>query len=128
MTGDCHARFRGSRGVRFPPATRPDHFLARRVGREVAVDEVGDRSGAAVAIGQARPPRPRLARHQALVAHGRADQLETGWHAPTAELGMHATVAVGLVGVLEDRHDQRRELLSPSGGRRLFTTFPVEKS
>ena len=22
MTGDCHARFCGSRGVRFPPATR----------------------------------------------------------------------------------------------------------
>jgi hypothetical protein len=28
VTGDCHARFRGSRGVRFPPATR--HLHRRR--------------------------------------------------------------------------------------------------
>ena len=27
VTGDCHARFRGSRGVRFPPATRQGRVL-----------------------------------------------------------------------------------------------------
>ena len=42
-----------------------DHFLAWSVGGEVAVDQVGDRPGAAVVLGQAGPPRPRLAWHQA---------------------------------------------------------------
>jgi hypothetical protein len=27
VTGDCHARFRGSRRVRFPPATRLTTYL-----------------------------------------------------------------------------------------------------
>jgi hypothetical protein len=105
-----------------------DHFLTRRVGREVAVDKVGDRPSGAVVLGQARPPRPRLARHQALVTHDGADQLEPGWDTPTAQLGMYPTVAVGLVGIGEDLHDQRRQLRPPTGGRRHFTTFPVEKS
>ncbi len=29
VTGDCHAGICGSRGVKFPPATRPEHPLHR---------------------------------------------------------------------------------------------------
>ena len=83
---------------------------------------------AAVVLGQARPPRPRLARHQALVTHDGADQLEPGRDAPTAQLGMDPTVAVGLVGIGEDLHDQRRQLLPSPSGRRYFAAFPGEKS
>src|SRR6476661_2305337 len=77
----------------------------------------------------------RLARHgrgwhgtRPLVTHDGTDQLEPGWDAPTAQLGMYPTVAVGLVGIGEDLHDQRRQLRPPSGGRRHFTAFPGEKS
>jgi len=126
--GDYYARFCGGRRVKLPPATRPDHLLAWSVGGEVAVDQVGDRPGAAVVLGQAGPPRPRLAWHQAMVTHDGADQLETGRDAAAAQLGMHTAVAVGLVGVGEDLHHQRRQLLPPARGRRHFSTFPVEEA
>jgi integrase family protein with SAM-like domain len=63
-----------------------DHFLVWGVGCEVAVDQVGDRLCAAVVLGQTCPPRPRLARHQALVTHDGADQLEAGRDVPAATL------------------------------------------
>ena len=40
VTGDCHARFRGSRGVRFPPATRHLHRRRTVIVRTTEAGEV----------------------------------------------------------------------------------------
>src|SRR6266851_4258427 len=89
-----------------------DHFLARHGGAEVAVDQVRDRPGLPLA-GGLRPPRPRLAGHQAQLPHQGTDQLRPGSHAPAPELGVHAAVAVGAIGVLERLADQQPELFPP---------------
>jgi hypothetical protein len=45
VTGDCHARFRGSRRVRFPPATRqhqrPPHDRVNDLARSRVLDSFG---------------------------------------------------------------------------------------
>ena len=52
-----------------------DHFPGGRVRAEVAFDQVRDRPGGSVLFGERPAPRPRLAGHQAQLAHELADQL-----------------------------------------------------
>src|SRR5258708_20260504 len=66
-----------------------DHFLARLFRREIAVDEVGDRAGLPVLLGQRVPPRPRLAGPQAQLAHEGADQLGPAPSPPPTQAALH---------------------------------------
>src|SRR6266542_2503099 len=75
-------------------------------------------------INSRRPPRPRLAGHQAQALHQPADQLLAGAHAQTGELGGHPPVAVGAVGVGEHMRDQGLQRLLPGHGRRVGAAAP----
>ena len=72
MTGDCHARFCGSRGARFPPATRPAPAGVGRVGGEVLLDQVWGVDGPLTGGGGAFPG-PGVASVQAGGAHQAPD-------------------------------------------------------
>jgi hypothetical protein len=58
-----------------------DHFLAGRVSSEIPGHEIGNVVLLTVALGEADPPRPRLAGLQAQLAHQRPHQLRPGRHA-----------------------------------------------
>src|SRR5580704_10622664 len=93
-----------------------DHFLARGGGGEVAVDQIRDRARRALP-GRGRPPRPRLAGHQAQRPHQAADQFSAGRDAPPGELLSDAPVPVGAVRIIKRFPDQQPEpLLSFRGG------------
>ena len=104
-----------------------NHLLAGRIGGEVAVDQIGDGQLAAVVVGEAGPPRSGLAGDEAQVTHDGADEFGAGGDAAAGELGVYAAVAVGLVGVGEDRLDQGCEFGPAGGGGRLWASFPVEE-
>ena len=87
--------------MKFPPATRPDHLLTGRSRCEITLHQVGNAVLLPVALGEAGPPRPRLAGHQAQVTHDRADQLRPGRHAPGRQVRMDPPVPVRLIGVIE---------------------------
>src|SRR5258708_6621411 len=71
-----------------------DHLRAGDLGGEVAVHQVRDRAGLALLRG-GRPPRPRLAGHQAELPHQPADQLGPGDDALPGHLPRDAPVPVG---------------------------------
>lgn len=74
-----------------------DEFLARRGGREVAVDEVGDVVFVFVLFCEVEPPGTRLAGLESQVTHDGAHEFWSARHAPPGELGVDAPVTVGLV-------------------------------
>src|SRR6266542_2807141 len=74
-----------------------DHFHARCLGGEVAGEQVGDRPGGRVGLGEAVPPRLRLAGDQAQLTHQTSGQLDGAVHALAGQLGVDTPVAVGLV-------------------------------
>src|SRR5580692_8675753 len=78
-----------------------DHFLAWPAGSEVAADQVRDRPGGAVLLGQRAAPRPGLAGLQAQLAHELADGLVVDGHAAADQDGVHAPVPVLLVVILK---------------------------
>jgi hypothetical protein len=78
-----------------------DHFLARRGGGEIPRHQVGDAVLLAVTLGEADPPRPRLAGLEAQVPHDRPDQLRPGGNAPGRQVRVDAAVPVCAVGILE---------------------------
>ena len=71
-----------------------DHFLAGRGSGEITVHQVGDAVLLAVALGEAEPPRPRLAGLQAQLAHDGADQPRPGRHAPGRQVRVDPPVPV----------------------------------
>ena len=87
----------------------PTIFCAGYLGGEVAVHQVRDRPGLALLRG-GRPPRPRLAGHQAQLPHQLADQLGAGDGALPGQLPGDAPVPVGGIGVVEYPPDDQREL------------------
>jgi hypothetical protein len=72
-----------------------DHFLARRAGGEIPFHEIGNVMLLAIALGEAEPPRPRLAGLQAQLAHHRPHQLRPGRHAPGRQVRVNPPVPVG---------------------------------
>ena len=78
-----------------------DHLLTGRSRGEITVHQVGNAVLLPVALGEAGPPRPRLAGHQAQVMHDGADQLRPGRHAPDRQVRMDPPVPVRLIGVIE---------------------------
>src|SRR6266496_4199924 len=104
----------------------PDERGSRCVGGEVSAYQVGDRGGVA-GDRRDRPPRPRLAGHQAQLAHQPADQLIARLHAEAGKLSVHASVAVGAVGLSEDVLDEDLQLLLALGGRRFLPAAPLMK-
>src|SRR5680860_30425 len=101
-----------------PPLPRGDvgdvaHQLgSRRLGREVAAEQVRQRRRVQTGLGEAVPPRARLAGHQTHLTHQRSDQLRAGLDALTAQLGVDPPVAVGALGDLEHPGDVDLELLT----------------
>src|SRR6266540_3019545 len=95
----------------------PDQLRAGLVGGEVAAHQVRDLPGVA-GLGGRRPPRPRLERLQAELAHQRAHQLRAAQVALPGQRGVHPPVPVGAVGVVEDRLDEQLQLLPPTRGAR----------
>ena len=87
----------------------------------VAVKSRRTRSGtspaspARVVVG---PPRPRLARHRAEFAHQPPHQLGSGRDLAADQHGVDPAVAVGAVGVFEDRGDDGLQLLAALRGGR----------
>ena len=71
-----------------------DDFPAGRVSGEIASHMVGDVVLLAVALGEAEPPRPRLAGLQAQLAHDGPDQFRPGGHAPGNEVRVDPPVPV----------------------------------
>ena len=69
------------------------------------------------------PPRPRLAGHQAQLPHQGADQLQPGAHAPAGQLGVHAPVPVGAIGIIECLPDYELQLF-PAFRRCAFRPRP----
>ena len=69
-----------------------DHFLARRVSGEIPLYEVGNVVLLPVALGEADPPRPRLAGLQAQLTHQRPHQLRPGRHPPGHQVRVDAAV------------------------------------
>src|SRR3954468_3908810 len=112
-----------------PPGPGPevgdvaDQLDPRRVGGEVAADQVGD--GLPAGDRGGRPPGPRLAGLQAQLAHQLADQLGAAGHAGAGQRGMDAPVAVGAIGVVEDRLDQRGKIGAAAGGGRGRSVAPL---
>src|SRR5580704_10251776 len=100
-----------------------DHFLAWPAGGEVAADQIRDRPGGAVLLGQRPAPRPGLAGLQAQFAHQLADGLVVGGLAAADQDGVHAPVPVLLVVVLEYCLNLELEH-SPSLLRLAFRSFP----
>src|ERR1700683_2446928 len=78
-----------------------NHFLARTFCGEITIDQVGDRAGRLVLLGERAPPRLRLARHQAQLAHQVADQLRAALLAAADQAGGDAPGSVFLVIGLE---------------------------
>src|SRR6185312_10139724 len=78
-----------------------DHFLAGRISGEIPVHQIGDVMLLAVALGEADPPRPRLARLQAQLAHQRPHQLRPGRHAPGHQVRMDPPVPVRVTRIPE---------------------------
>jgi len=105
-----------------------DEFLAGRRRGEVPAEQVGDAVSVAVLLGQHRAPGPRLAGLQAQLAHDAADELQAAGEAPAVELGVDASVSVGLVGGAEGVLDESGELGAAAGGRRFRAAAPVEES
>ena len=99
--GDYYARFRGGRRVKLPPATRPDQLGARCVGAEVPPDQVG-RGRRVAGHGGRRSERPRLARHQAQLAHDRPHELRAAPLALADQRGVDAAMPVCSVRVVVD--------------------------
>ncbi len=64
--------------------------------------------------GGGRPPWPGLAGDQVEVAHQLPDQLGADELALANELGVHATVPVGLIGMFENRVDEFPEVFAPN--------------
>src|SRR4051794_12280615 len=95
-----------------------DQLDPRRVGGEVAADQVGDGRRRGAGDGGGRPPRPRLTGLQAQLAHQVAHQLRAGRDAAADQLGVDPPMTVGAVGVVEDGGDQRLEVLAAAGGGR----------
>ena len=81
------------------------HFLAGGGGGEVPIDQIGDRAGIAGHSG-GRTPRPGLAGDQVEVAHQLPHELGADLLALTNELGVHATVPIGLIGMFKNRFDE----------------------
>jgi hypothetical protein len=86
-----------------------DHFLAGSGGGEVPIHQIRDRAVIAGHRG-GRPPRSGLAGDQVEVAHQLPHELGADLLALTNELGMHATVPIGLIGMIENRLDQPCEV------------------
>jgi hypothetical protein len=102
-----------------------DHFLARRRRGEVSVQQIRDRPGRRVLVGQAMPPGPRLARLQAQLAHQRPDQFQGAGVAGAQQRGVDPPVAVRLVRQLENHHDQLFQFLPACRSRRLRPAPPL---
>src|SRR6266545_1421426 len=102
-----------------------DHFHARCLGGEVAGEQVGDRPGGRVGLGEAVPPRLRLAGDQAQLTHQTSGQLDGAVHALAGQLGVDTPVAVGLVGIVEDIDDEFFEPLQSLRGRRFGSAAPL---
>ena len=62
----------------------PTSFSPGRASGEIPLHAVGDAVLLAVALGEAEPPRPRLAGLQAQLAHHRAHELRAGLYTPQA--------------------------------------------
>src|SRR6266516_142596 len=92
-----------------------DHLRAGHFCTKVPVHQVRDRAGLAL-DGGGRPPRPRLAGHQAQLAQQGADQLRPCPHAPAGQLPPDPPVPVRAVGIVKGLLDQELELLPPSRG------------
>src|SRR5713101_216463 len=104
-----------------------DHLRARHLRAEVAVHHVRDRAGLALLRGD-RPPRPRLAGHQAQLPHQLPDQLGAGHGALPGELGRDTPVAVGGIGVVEYPLDDKSQLLPPFRGDAIRAGPPLIES
>src|SRR4051794_16534373 len=119
------------RGQIQPPGPGPevgdvaDQLDPRRVGGEVPADQVGGGRGRGAGDGGGRPPGPQLARLQAQLGHQLADQLRAAGHAGAGQRGMDAPVAVGAIGVVEDRLDQRGKIGAAAGGGRGRSVAPL---
>src|SRR6266498_3210925 len=102
-----------------------DHLLARRRRGEVPPHQIRDRSGRRILVGQAVPPGPRLAGHQAQLAHQGTDQLQGAGVAAAPQRGVDPPVAVRLVRQLENHRDQLFQFLPACRGRRLRPAPPL---
>src|SRR5437588_1290658 len=105
----------------------PDHLRAGNRGGEIPAHEIGNRPGRPLLCGR-RPPGAGLAGPQAQLPHERTDQLQPGSHAPPRQLGGHASVAVGAVGVFERLANHQLEFVSPGRGGGFRSGFPVVES
>src|SRR4029450_825533 len=94
-------------------------------GGEVAPHQIWNRRRRVRLIGQTVPPGPRLARHQAPVAHDRADQFRGAALTLAGQLGVHPAVAVGGVRVVEYLLNQQSQAFPPGGGRRFRPMTPL---
>src|SRR6187397_1629 len=102
----------------------PDELRARRVGGEVACDEVGDRAGVAGEGGRG-PERAGLARVQVQLTHDRADQFRGDALALAEQGGVDSAVPVGLVRVGEDPLDEGGQVAPALRGRRGWPVAPL---
>src|SRR5579871_550242 len=102
-----------------------DHLLPRLFRGEVSPDEIRDRPGLAVLLGQRVPPRLRLAGFQAQFPHEAADELGTALLAAADQRGVHAPVAVLLVIRLKQSGYLYFQQLTSFRGRTLRPRPPV---
>lgn len=63
-----------------------DQLPTRSGGGEIAIDQVWDRAGRQVGLGEAVPPWPGLAGLPAQVTHDRADQLAAARDTPVGQV------------------------------------------
>src|SRR2546423_9165554 len=92
-----------------------DHFLAGGGGGEVPLYQIGD--GAVIAGHRGgRPPRAGLAGDQVEIAHQLPHELWTHLLALTNEPGMHATVPLGLIRMIENCLYESREVSAANRG------------
>src|ERR1022692_3424967 len=94
-----------------------DHFLAGSVSDEISFHQVGNVVLLAVALGEAEPPRPRLAGLQAQLTHDRPDQLRPGRDAPARQVRVDPAVPVRLIRIAERLPHIQREYPAPFHGR-----------
>src|SRR5204863_3290649 len=79
-----------------------DHFRARRLRAEVTPHQVSNRCATLTSLGGRRPPRTRLARHQAQLTHEVTDQLEATALSLAGQRGVHSTIPVGALGLVKN--------------------------
>src|SRR5579875_2300646 len=103
----------------------PDHLLARLFRGEVAADQIRDRPGLAVLLGQRAPPRLRLAGLESQLAHDGADEFGAALLAAADQRCVHAPVAVFLVIRVEKGLDLDFQQLASFRGRAFRPRPPI---